>query len=42
MLHYTDGALPNPSDYLPAFPYLNTHWPVLQPAQLIEGESYES
>jgi hypothetical protein len=23
-LHYTDGALPNPSDYLPAFPYLNT------------------
>jgi hypothetical protein len=24
MLHYTDGALPNPNDYLPAFPYLNT------------------
>jgi hypothetical protein len=23
-LHYTDGALPNPNDYLPAFPYLNT------------------
>jgi hypothetical protein len=23
-LHYTDGALPNPGDYLPAFPYLNT------------------
>jgi hypothetical protein len=23
-LHYTDGALPNPSDYMPAFPYLNT------------------
>src|SRR6201996_2374612 len=23
-LHYTDGAFPNPADYLPAFPYLNT------------------
>jgi len=23
-LHYTDGALPNPADYLAAFPYLNT------------------
>ena len=23
-LHYTDGALPNPADYLTAFPYLNT------------------
>src|SRR5882757_3481374 len=23
-LHYTDGALPNPSDYTAAFPYLNT------------------
>jgi hypothetical protein len=23
-LHYTDGAEPNPSDYLTAFPYLNT------------------
>ena len=23
-LHYTDGALPNPNDYLAAFPYLNT------------------
>jgi hypothetical protein len=23
-LHYTDGALPNPNDYLPVFPYLNT------------------
>lgn len=23
-LHYTDGALPNPADYLPVFPYLNT------------------
>ncbi len=23
-LHYTDGALPNPNDYMPAFPYLNT------------------
>jgi Domain of unknown function (DUF4331) len=23
-LHYTDGALPNPGDYLAAFPYLNT------------------
>jgi hypothetical protein len=22
-LHYTDGALPNPNDYLSAFPYLN-------------------
>jgi hypothetical protein len=24
LLHYTDGALPNPSDYMPVFPYLNT------------------
>ena len=23
-LHYTDGAEPNPANYLPAFPYLNT------------------
>jgi len=23
-LHYTDGALPNPNDYLATFPYLNT------------------
>jgi hypothetical protein len=23
-LHYTDGALPNPADYLTVFPYLNT------------------
>jgi hypothetical protein len=23
-LHYTDGALPNPADYLATFPYLNT------------------
>jgi hypothetical protein len=23
-LHYTDGALPNPTDYLQVFPYLNT------------------
>ena len=23
-LHYTDGALPNPNDYLTTFPYLNT------------------
>jgi hypothetical protein len=23
-LHYTDGALPNPADYLAVFPYLNT------------------
>src|SRR3984885_3813712 len=23
-LHYTDGADPNPANYLPAFPYLNT------------------
>jgi hypothetical protein len=23
-LHYTDGALPNPSDYMAAFPYLST------------------
>jgi hypothetical protein len=23
-LHYTDGALPNPADYLQVFPYLNT------------------
>ncbi|MDP9084151.1 MAG: DUF4331 domain-containing protein [Pseudomonadota bacterium] len=23
-LHYTDGVEPNPSNYLPAFPYLNT------------------
>jgi hypothetical protein len=23
-LHYTDGALPNPDDYLAVFPYLNT------------------
>lgn len=23
-LHYTDGALPNPADYLASFPYLNT------------------
>jgi hypothetical protein len=23
-LHYTDGALPNPNDYLAVFPYLNT------------------
>ena len=23
-LHYTDGALPNPSEYLTVFPYLNT------------------
>jgi Domain of unknown function (DUF4331) len=23
-LHYTDGTEPNPADYLPAFPYLNT------------------
>jgi hypothetical protein len=23
-LHYTDGALPNPADYLSVFPYLNT------------------
>ena len=23
-LHYTDGAQPNPANYLPAFPYLNT------------------
>jgi hypothetical protein len=23
-LHYTDGALPNPNDYLAGFPYLNT------------------
>jgi hypothetical protein len=23
-LHYTDGALPNPADYLVVFPYLNT------------------
>jgi hypothetical protein len=23
-LHYTDGARPNPANYLPAFPYLNT------------------
>jgi len=23
-LHYTDGALPNPADYLQTFPYLNT------------------
>jgi hypothetical protein len=23
-LGYTDGAEPNPSDYLPVFPYLNT------------------
>ena len=23
-LHYTDGAEPNPANYLPTFPYLNT------------------
>ena len=23
-LHYTDGALPDPADYLTVFPYLNT------------------
>jgi hypothetical protein len=23
-LHYTDGAEPNPGNYLPTFPYLNT------------------
>jgi hypothetical protein len=26
-LHYTDGALPNPADYLAVFPYLNTPLP---------------
>jgi len=26
-LHYTDGALPNPADYLMVFPYLNTPLP---------------
>jgi len=26
-LHYTDGALPNPADYLTVFPYLNTPIP---------------
>jgi Domain of unknown function (DUF4331) len=26
-LHYTDGAEPNPANYLPAFPYLNTALP---------------
>jgi hypothetical protein len=26
-LHYTDGALPNPHDYLTVFPYLNTPLP---------------
>jgi hypothetical protein len=26
-LHYTDGALPDPHDYLTVFPYLNTPLP---------------
>jgi hypothetical protein len=26
-LHFTDGALPNPADYLTVFPYLNTPIP---------------
>ena len=36
-LHYTDGAEPNPANYLPAFPYLNTALAARPPAPTTRG-----